>query len=200
MRICVPAAMHGMRVGWERAMNAAIGGTALLALALGGQVRGAGIETSTAVVADGSNAVLTIANFVRIQRFILAQGKRKTYSNMYNDNPFWAFPGFNAYLNPPDQRNIDCAIGKSEFNELVIQAAAPQPANQHWSNPGPLTQYWRISLDATKKELCVRQDYSKTDPQALVQEAAEYFRVALAEIDRLTGSGESGRQDAAPGK
>jgi len=184
-------------------MTAGIGGTALLALALGGQVPGAGarVESSTAVVPDGSHAVLTIANFVRIKRFILAQGKRKTYCNMYNDNPFWAFPGFNAYLNPTGgQESIPSMIGRSEFNELVIEAAVAQPANQYWSNPGPLTQYWRISLDATKKELRVRQDYSKTDPQALVQEAAEYFRVALAEIDRLTVSAESGSQDAGAGK
>ena len=181
-------------------MIAAIGGVAFLALALGGQACRSGAEISTAVVPDGSSSVLTIANFVRIKRFILAQGKRKTYSNMYNDNPYWAFPKFTAYLNPPDQRNIDSDIAESEFNELVIQAAAPQPANQHWSNPGPITQYSLISLDAAKKELRVRRDCSRTDPRVLVQEAAEYFRVALAEIDKLTGNGEPGRQDAVPGR
>jgi hypothetical protein len=189
-----------MRAGWEGAVKAAIGGAVLLALAFGGQVRGSGIETATAVVPDGSSAVLTVANFVRIKKFVLAQGKRKTYCNRYNNNPYWAFPAFNAYLNPADPGNINSETGNFEFNELVIQANVPQPANQYWSSPGPITEYWHISLDATRKELRVQQDYSKTEPRALVQEVTEYCRAALAEIDRQTKHGESGQQEPAAGK
>jgi hypothetical protein len=189
-----------MRFGWERAVKAAIGGAVLLALAFGGQAFGAGIETATAVVADGSSAVLTVANFVRIKKFILAQGKRKTYCNRYNNNPYWAFPAFNAYLNPADPGNINSETGNFEFNELVIQASVPQPANQYWSNPGPITEYWHISLHATGKELLVQQYYSTTDPPVLVQEATEYFRAALAEIHRHTKHGESGKREPAAGK
>jgi hypothetical protein len=167
-------------------MNLAIAGRVLLAL--GWLADGAEVESSTAIVPDGAHAVLTVANFVRIRGFILAQGKRRTYCNMYGNNPYWAFPRFNAYLNPPDQRNIDCEIGKSEFNTLVIQVMQP------------ITTYWDVLLDETGKGLCVRQYYSKTDPQILVQEATGFFREALAEIDRRTKQWESGRQEPAAGK
>ncbi len=167
-------------------MNLAIAGTVLLAL--GWQADGAEVESSTAIVPDDSNAVLTVANFVRIRGFILAQGKRRTYCNMYGNNPYWAFPGFNAYLNPPDQRNVNCEIGKSEFNTLVIQVMQPR------------TTYWDVLLGETGKGLSVRQYYSKTDPQVLIQQATGFFRDALAEIDRRTGHGESGKQEPAAGK
>jgi hypothetical protein len=179
---------------------AAGGGVAFLALALGGQVRGSGIEISTAVVPDGSNAVLTIANFVRIKKFILAQGKRKTYCNMYNDNPFWAFPGVQCVPESAGSKEYqlrDRQVRVQRTRDSGRGAPASKPVLER---PGPITQYWRISLDATKKELRVRQDYSKTDPQVLVLEATKYFRAALVEIDRLTGNGESGKQDAAAGK
>jgi hypothetical protein len=167
-------------------MIPAIAGTVLLAL--GWQADGAEVESSTAIVPDGSNAVLTVANFVRIQGFIIAQGKRRTYCNMYGNNPYWAFPGFNGYLNPPDQSNINCEIGKSEFNTLVIQVMQPR------------TTYWNVLLGENGKELRVRKYYSKTDPHVLVQEATEFFREALAEIDRRTKQGEIGKREPAAGK
>jgi len=130
-------------------------------------------ELSEGVVRDGSNAVLSIANFVKIQQFILKHGKRKTYCQRYGNNHYWPFTEFNAFLNPPDQRNINCEIGKSEFNILVIQVASPGP-----------NRYWDIHLDKAKKELRVQQHYSKTESKVLIQEATNFFKKALAEIDK----------------
>ena len=155
-------------------MNAAIGGMVFLFLALAGQGWGEGVEVSTAVVPDGSNDALTLPNFIRIREFMLSQGKRNTYCNMYNHNPFWAFKGFNAYLNPPNQQNINCEIEKSGFNTLVIQCSKPDTAYP----------YWNIDIDATRKELRVRKYYCKRDPKVLIKETAEFFREALAEIAR----------------
>jgi len=177
-----------MEVGLERGMNAAIAVGVLLAVILGVDLPGAKVEFSTAIVADGSNPVLTVANFVLIRKFILSQGKRLTYCNMFSDNPYWPFPGFNSYLNPPDQRNINCEIGRSEFNTLVIQVTAPH------------TKYWNVILDEDGKELRVRQYYSKPDPQVLIQEATEFFRRALTEIEKQTRREEPGKQDPAAGK
>jgi hypothetical protein len=167
----------------------AIAGTVLLALVIGWHARGAEAESPIAVVSDGSNMVLTVANFVRIQKFILDQGKRQTYCNMFNDNPYWAFPEFNAYLNPSDQRNINCEIGKSEFNTLVIQVTKLGP-----------NRYWEVLLDRTKKKLRVQQHYSKTDPQALIKETSGFFQKALTEIDRQARHKESNKPDAGGGK
>ena len=118
-----------------------------------------------------STSILTIANFNLIQQFIIAQGKRQTYCAMYNNNPYWPFPGFNAYLNPPDQRNINCEIGRSDFNVLVIQVVGPGKS-----------RYLDVSLDKEKKELRVTSPDLKTDQKDLINEAAGFFKRALAEI------------------
>jgi NAD+ synthase/NAD+ synthase (glutamine-hydrolysing) len=149
--------------------------------------RGTAVESATAAVPGGSNPVLTIENFVRIQKFILAQGNRMTYCTRFSNNPYWAFPGFNAYLNPPNQRNIDCQIGESEFNTLVIQVT------------GPSTNYWEVILDEAREELRVQQYYSMKEPRILIQEAAHFFEKALAEIAWQTSHGEPQKQVPAAG-
>jgi len=165
-----------------------------LALALGGQAPGPGAEISTAVVPDGSNAVLTIANFVRIKEFILAQGKRGSYGSR-TLNPYWEFPGFDVYLESKKQW-FGGAIDESEFIELfAIRVAAPVGGVA-----GPRINYPRVALDENSRGLRVFEYYSRREPQILVQEAEAYFRAALAEIDRLKANGESGKQDAATGK
>jgi len=169
-------------------VHAAIAGAALLTLILGWNARSAEIESSTAIVPDGSNPVLTVGNFVRIRQFILSQGRRRTYCNMFNDNPYWQFFGFNAYLNPAVPTNINCEIGKFEFNTLVIQVTAPH------------TKYWDIILDEAGKELRVRQYYSKPDSQVLVHEATEFFRHALAEVEQQAKCGEPEKREPAAGK
>ena len=116
-------------------MKTAITGAVLLALAFGGHARGGEAAPSQAVVPDGSHTVLTVAHFAQIQKFILDQGKRRTYCNMFNHNPCWQFRDFNAYLNPPDQGNINCEIGKSAFDILVIQVTKPGPS---YSSTGTL--------------------------------------------------------------
>ncbi len=151
----------------------------------GGHARGAEAASSQAVVSAGSHTVLTVAHFVRIQKFILDKGKRRTYCNMFNNNPCWKFPDFNAYLNPPDQRNINCEIGKSAFDILVIQVTKPGPA-----------RYWDIALNRTTNGLRIQQHYARTEPKALIQEASEFFEKALTEIDRLAPHKESSAQDS----
>lgn len=122
--------------------------------------------------------LLTVANFIRIREFILAGGQRRTYCNMFNHNPHRAFPGFDAYLNPPDQRNINCEPGKSEFNRLVIQTNGPGGQ-----------RYWDVTLDPEKKALRLEQHYEQVDEKALAMQVGEFFGRALAEIERITGRG-----------
>ena len=165
-------------------MKTAITGAVLLVLALAGHARGAEAASSQAVVSDGSHTVLTVAHFARIQKFILDKGKRRTYCNMFNNNPCWEFPDFNAYLNPPDQRNINCEIGKSAFDILVIQVTKPGP-----------TRYWDITLDRTTNGLRIQQHYARTEPKVLIQETSELFEKALKEINRLTPNKQPNAQD-----
>ena len=64
----------------------------------------------------------SIEEFRRIRDFVLAQGDRMTWCNMYNDNPHYAFYGFDVFLNPDlGQRNINCDPAISGFDTLVIR-------------------------------------------------------------------------------
>lgn len=66
--------------------------------------------------------VLTVEAFQRIKQMILRDGDRRTYCNMYNNNPHIELDGFHAYLDPVGgQRNINCDPELSDFDELVIQ-------------------------------------------------------------------------------
>lgn len=70
--------------------------------------------------------VLNKENLDRVKRHVLASGKRCTYSNKYNHNPFLELPDFWLYLNPDpwtkDQphRNDGSDPSKGDFKELVV--------------------------------------------------------------------------------
>lgn len=82
-----------------------------------------------------SDSVLTKDNFLKIKNFILKKGKRETYCNMYNNNPAGYFGEFDVFLNPDTgQENINCQIGRSDFNYMVIRRNEP-------------IGYFRISLE-----------------------------------------------------
>jgi antitoxin component YwqK of YwqJK toxin-antitoxin module len=157
-------------------MKTAIAGAVILTLALGGHVRAAEAASSQAVVSDGSHAVLTVAHFARIQKFILDEGKRQTYCNMFNHNPYWKFADFNAYLNPPNQGNINCEIGKSPFDILVIQVTKRGPN---------YFKYWHVALDRATNSLRLQQHNARSEPKALIEETSQFFEAALKEIDTL---------------
>ena len=64
-------------------------------------------------------------NLVSIKNFILQQGKRETYCNMYSNNPAYHTTKFDFYLNPDTgQQNINCDPSKSDFNNLTIRSVA----------------------------------------------------------------------------
>lgn len=71
---------------------------------------------------------LSTPQFENIKSFILEHGDRRTYCNKYNDNPHYAFDGFDVYLNPEiGQANINCDPEISDFNELVIHDPDSEP-------------------------------------------------------------------------
>jgi hypothetical protein len=66
--------------------------------------------------------VLNKANLVAIKKFIINNGLRGTYSQMYNNNPAYQTKRFAFYLIPDTgQGNINCEINKSDFQGLVIR-------------------------------------------------------------------------------
>jgi hypothetical protein len=79
---------------------------------------------------SSEETVLNRANLTTVKEFIIKQGRRETYSNMYNDNPAFRLQPWMFYLNPDTgQQNINCEIGRSDFQTLVIRV--PQAKNQY---------------------------------------------------------------------
>jgi len=75
---------------------------------------------------------LSVQKFDTIKTFILENGDRQTYCNMYNDNPHYSFEGFEAYLNPEiGQGNINCDPEISDFNMIVIRDQNADPQYYH---------------------------------------------------------------------
>ena len=81
------------------------------------------IDVRLRISAQGSKEkTITIANLTKIKQFILKQGNRQTYCNMYNNNPAYHTKTFHFYLNPDSgQQNINCDPNKSDFNNLTIR-------------------------------------------------------------------------------
>jgi len=93
-----------------------------------------------------NKGVLTVANFILIRGFILRRGDRQTWCNMYNDNPHYAFDGFDAYLIPDvGQKNINCDPALSGFDEIVIKDGRTDQI------------YFRVKLSARRPALQIKR-------------------------------------------
>jgi hypothetical protein len=85
-------------------------------------------ENSYPPVKDLSG-ILSKNDFEEIAQFILDNGDRMTYCQMYNNNPHYALEDFHIYLNPVSQwinfwgklwgHDLSCSV--SDYNEIVIQ-------------------------------------------------------------------------------
>ena len=72
---------------------------------------------------DSDETIVTKANLDTIKDFILKQGFRETYCNMYGNNPAYTTANYAFYLNPDTgQENINCDLNKSDFNSLTIRS------------------------------------------------------------------------------
>ncbi len=122
--------------------------------------------------------VLNHANLIAIKQFILKQGGKQTYCQMYNDNPFYAVKPYNFYLNPDNgQTNINCDPKLSDFHELVIR-------NMDWK-PGR-DQYRDIRFD-DKYYIYVSVSWPSDDLSVATirSRAEESVKVILDEMKRV---------------
>ena len=96
--------------------------------------------------------------FIAIKNFILKYGDRRTYCNMYNQNPHYAFEGFDVYLSPAvGQQNINCDSSKSDFNGITIHDSygiydkrSPMFGCKNLSNYFSLTHFYSKDNIASK--------------------------------------------------
>ena len=132
------------------------------------------IETSVARIREGANSVVTMDNFLRIKEFVLAGGQRRTYCNMYNNNPFYGFEGLTVFLHPDGgQENINCDLNLSDFNHIVFNT----------SNPG--YSYWHVYIDPDDRDVLVlSKAYLEVSEPELISKVEDCFRVALREMGK----------------
>ena len=68
--------------------------------------------------------MLTDKKFLDIIEFILKNGGRQTYCNMYNNSPYYRFAEFSIYLNPINQSinwtKDELSTKISDYHEVVI--------------------------------------------------------------------------------
>jgi hypothetical protein len=130
---------------------------------------------------------ITRENLIKIQRFILTQGKRETYCNMYNNNPAFQTKTYRFYLNPDTgQENINCDPKKSEFHNLTIRNAG-----------GGKNQYRTVEfLDRRCVYITANRPTDDLTVQQIRQFVVEAMREILVEINRK----EPNTPDAGDGK
>jgi len=76
--------------------------------------------------------IINYNDFESVKTYILSNGDRQGYCNMYNDNPHYSFSGFETYLNPEiGQLNINCDPELSDFNEIIIRDQNSDPQYFH---------------------------------------------------------------------
>ena len=68
------------------------------------------------------SSTINHGRLTKVKQFIIQKGQRTTYCNMYGNNPSYQTSGYDFFLNPDTgQRNIDCQLDKSDFNNLTIR-------------------------------------------------------------------------------
>ena len=85
-------------------------------------------EHVTLTLRSDEEKIINKHNLDRIKQFILKQGRRCTYSQMYNNNPCYEIGPYLYYLNPDPggphhhpQWNLNCDPKRGDFNTLVIR-------------------------------------------------------------------------------
>ena len=97
------------------------------------------VSCSTNKTAEIHNSRLS-EGFLAIKTFILSKGQKRTYSNRFNNNPYYLFGDMEVFLNPepggPHQHpqwNINCDPKLSDFTELVIRTKEFQYYHFKWN-------------------------------------------------------------------
>jgi (2Fe-2S) ferredoxin len=73
-----------------------------------------------------NSAALSKEDFRKIVQFVLSEGDRQTYCNMYNDNPHYKTNDFEIYINPVNQNINPLSVNVLDYNEIVFEATEPE--------------------------------------------------------------------------
>lgn len=146
---------------------------ALLLVAQGEPDQTAKPEQMILRIVPTSSSSINHNRLLKIKQFVIQQGRRTTYCNMYNNNPSYRTAGYEFFLNPDvGQKNVNCEIGKSDFNQLTIRKV----------NGGPNSYRTLNFLDPGFVELEVpwpSDDLTSLEARQFVEEALDELQVDI---------------------
>jgi len=80
------------------------------------------------VLGQNISDILSRSDFKEIVRFVLTNGDRKTYFNMYSNNPHYMIGVTHIYLNPVSQWINACkdelSMSVDDYNEIYVENRA----------------------------------------------------------------------------
>ncbi|MGL5274432.1 hypothetical protein [Myroides sp.] len=123
--------------------------------------------------------IISYTEYVEIKQFILDQRKRRTYCNMYNDNPFYEFKdSIEVYLDPSWSNfsiNLLDKIEEWDYSKLVIRK---------WELSDHRLTYINVTGDNENKRMYLHMDYYNTEEVVSLakQVLKDYVRSILEEI------------------
>ncbi|NIM15583.1 MAG: hypothetical protein GTO45_26700 [Candidatus Aminicenantes bacterium] len=136
---------------------------------------------------ESAEKTITRENLIKIKQFILEQGNRETYCNMYNNNPAYQTKNFRFYLNPDSgQENINCDPKKSGFHNLTIR-----------NSDGGKNQYRAVEF-LDKHYVYITANWPTDD--LTVQQVRQFVVDAMKEILAEIKKKEPNKPDAGDGK
>lgn len=99
---------------------------------------------------------VTRANLFNVKQFILAQGLRDTYCEMYNDNPAFHTANFSFFLNPDSvTTRTNAAPHEPDFSSLTIRRQVPGKGNKYTTVEFSDTSFIYITVPAPADDLTV---------------------------------------------
>lgn len=139
-------------------------------------------EDISITVRSDEEAIINKTNLDRIKRFILNKKFTCTFSQMYNNNPFFQTDNYSFYLIPDPggphnhpQWNINCDPKKGDFNILTIR----RKIDEDLSDDEVDDQYRRINFS---NPLYIRIMSDISDPNMKIYLIRQFPEQAIKEI------------------
>lgn len=129
--------------------------------------------------------IISVDLFESIKTYVLTNGDKETYSNMYNNNPYSSFDGIELYLNPDiGQLNSNCDTSLSDFNEIVIRDifANPQYYYIHIVRKGDLVDKQIFTYEGMDENKVYLINFETYNMDSIVNNVSKYIEILIKEV------------------
>jgi hypothetical protein len=139
-----------------------------------------------------TDSIINRKNLIRIKQFILLNKQTRTFSQMFNNNPFYKTERYEFYLIPDPggpnihpQWNINCDPSKGDFNTIIVR----KNIAHFQSHEDFLDQYRRLSFAGPDVQIVNEYDDSAgVDAVKLTQFPEDAIQELLDIVHKKSGS------------